>query len=129
MPLGDESVDCVLNVFAPDADGEFRRVLKKGGFLIKVIPLERHLFELKAAIYDNPYLNDVPSVELDGFVCVEAKQLRDKLLIESNETVRNLFMMTPYYYKTGVDDQNKINSLERLETEAEFEIRLYRKEM
>ncbi len=129
LPLADESVDCVLNIFSPEADNEFCRVLKKGGYLIKVVPLERHLFELKAAIYDKPYLNDVLSVDLDGFECVITKQLKDRLLIESNETVQNLFRMTPYYYKTGIDDQNKINSLGYLETEAEFEIRLYRKEI
>ncbi len=129
LPLADESVDCVMNIFSPEADSEFRRVLKKGGLLIRVIPRERHLFELKAAIYDEPYLNEMPPVELEFFECISTKQLEAKFLVESNEMIQNLFKMTPYYYKTGVDDQKKINNLDVLETEASFEIRVYRREI
>ncbi len=128
LPLADGSVDCILNIFSPEADGEFRRVLKKGGYLIRVIPREKHLLGLKAAIYEKPYLNGMPPVELEGFKCVSTRQLGAKFWLESNEMIQNLFKMTPYYYKTGVDDQNKINSLDYLETEAGFEIRVYRKE-
>lgn len=128
LPFADKSADCVLNIFSPDADGEFRRVLKNGGYLIKVIPREKHLLGLKAAIYDKPYLNEMPAVEINGFKCVSTRQLGAKFWIESYEMIQNLFKMTPYYYKTGVEDQNKINRLGSLETEAEFEIRVYRRE-
>ena len=46
-----------VNIFSPEADDEFYRVLKTGGYLIRVIPLENHLLGLKTAIYDKPYLN------------------------------------------------------------------------
>jgi 23S rRNA (guanine745-N1)-methyltransferase len=39
----------------------------------------------------------------------------------------NLFRMTPYFYKTGRDDQQKIENLDYLETETEFGISVYRK--
>lgn len=129
LPLADETADAVLNIFSPEADGEFLRVLKNGGYLIRVIPREKHLLGLKAAIYDEPYLNEMPSSEIEGFKCVKMRQLGAKLWLKSNEMIQNLFKMTPYYYKTGVDDQNKINRLDSLETEAEFEIRVYRKEI
>ena len=103
-------------------------MLKKGGFLIRVIPRENHLFGLKAAIYDKPYYNEMPSVDIADFRCITTKQLSERIQLTDNETIQNLFKMTPYYYKTGVDDQNKISSLDYLETEAEFEIRVYRKE-
>lgn len=128
LPFADESFDMVLNIFSPEAVNEFRRVLKTGGCLIRIIPLEKHLYGLKSAIYDKPYLNDVPEAELDGFSIVEANQFKSDLQIDSNEAIQNLFKMTPYYYKTGVEDQQKINNLDRLETQAEFEIRVYRKD-
>lgn len=127
LPFADEKFDAVLNIFSPEADKEFCRVLKKGGYLIRIIPLEKHLFGLKAAIYEKPYLNDIPAVETDGFTCVETRQLKSELKI-NNETVQNLFKMTPYYYKTGIEDQQKIEGLDYLETQAEFEIRVYRKD-
>ncbi len=128
LPLAAESVDAVLNIFSPEADDEFYRVLNKGGFLIKVIPLEKHLYGLKAAIYDKPYLNDVPDAEIPKFRLIKANQLKSKAWIDSNEDIQNLFRMTPYYYKTGKDDQQKISNMNALETQFEFEIRVYRKE-
>lgn len=128
LPFADESADLLLNVFSPEADREYCRVLKKSGVMIRVIPLERHLFELKAAIYDKPYLNDVPDTAVDEFEFIKSIRLSKKIDVLSNEDIQNLFRMTPYYYKTGVDDQRKINGLDRLETQAEFEIRIYRKD-
>ncbi len=128
LPFADESFDLVLNIFSPDAVDEFHRVLKTGGYLIRIIPLEKHLYGLKSAIYDKPYLNEVPEPEIKGFECVKANQLKADLRLESNEAIQNLFKMTPYYYKTGIDDQQKINNLDKLETQAEFEIRVYRKD-
>lgn len=128
LPFADESFDAVLNIFSPEADGEFYRVLKTGGYLIRIIPLEKHLLGLKAAIYDKPYLNEVPDEVLAGFECVKTTQQKMNFQINSNEIILNLFKMTPYYYKTGVEDQQKINNLDYLETQAEFEIRVYRKE-
>ncbi|MGN0573610.1 MAG: putative RNA methyltransferase [Acutalibacteraceae bacterium] len=128
LPVADESCSAVLNVFSPQADSEFRRVLKKDGILIRVIPLEKHLFELKSVIYDKPYENEVPGAEAEGFSLIEEKHLRRKLILDSSEETENLFKMTPYYYKTGREDQLKISGLNRLETRAEFGIRVYRKE-
>ncbi len=129
LPLADESVDCVLNIFSPEADGEFYRVLKRGGLLIRVIPLEEHLYGLKEVIYDEPYFNEVPSAEIDGFSCIASEQLESKFFLNTNDIIQNLFKMTPYYYKTGIDDQKKIESLDHLETEASFEMRIFRKEI
>ncbi len=128
MPFADASADLLLNVFSPEADSEYLRVLKKGGVMIRVIPLENHLFELKAAIYDKPYLNDIPETDVDGFNLIKSKKVRKTLDVSSNEDIQNLFKMTPYYYKTGKDDQAKLDNLESLSVKAEFEIRVYRKD-
>ncbi len=127
LPFADESFDCLLNIFSPEADEEFYRVLKNGGIMIRVIPLERHLYDLKAQIYDKPYENEVPDASLSGFELVEKAQLRQNIELLTNEDVQNLFKMTPYYYKTGKEDQQKINSLENFATQAEFEVRVYKK--
>ncbi len=128
LPFADESADLLLNVFSPEADSEYLRVLKSGGIMIRVIPLENHLFELKAAVYDKPYLNDVPANNVDGFESVKEQKIRKTLDISSNEDIQNLFKMTPYYYKTSKDDQAKLNNLGSLKVSAEFEIRVYRKD-
>ncbi len=128
LPFADNSLDALINVFAPEADEEFFRVLKKNGILIKVIPLENHLFELKKAIYDKPYLNEVPDAWTKGFALIEEIKVGKTIEISSNEDIINLFKMTPYYYKTGVEDQKKTENLNSLSVKAEFGIRIYRKE-
>lgn len=128
LPVADETVDALLNVFSPEAFDEYKRVLKKGGYFIRVIPLKNHLFELKKAVYDNPYYNDVQSFGIDGFTLEEEIIIKDKIILNSNEDIINLFKMTPYYYKTSADDQKKLENLQVLSTQAEFGIRVYRKD-
>ncbi|MBQ0125063.1 MAG: methyltransferase domain-containing protein, partial [Clostridiales bacterium] len=62
VPVGDGIADVILNLFAPHDDKEFARIMKPGGTLVRVFPLENHLYELKCAIYEHPYKN-----EPDGF--------------------------------------------------------------
>lgn len=120
LPVQDESCDLLLNIFAPNSDDEFYRVLRPGGFLIRAVPLEDHLMGLKAAIYDHPYANPAPQYAPEGFRFVEQIAVRDRLALQSCEDIRNLFMMTPYYYKTGRQDQEKLQNLSALETELAF---------
>ncbi len=127
LPVAEGSCDLLLNVFAPHDDAEFRRVLKKGGLLIKVMPLETHLFGLKKAVYDEPYLNGPAEYAPEGFETVCRRELRRMISLESGEDIQNLFMMTPYYYKTGKSDQEKLLSLEHLETEADFAVCVLRR--
>ena len=50
LPLADESVDAVLDVFAPRNLPEFARVTRPGGLLCVVTPLPGHLAELRGKL-------------------------------------------------------------------------------
>ena len=128
MPVEKETCDCVLNCFSPKADDEFHRVLKNGGILIRIVPLEEHLFSLKAAIYEKPYLNEHPEADMHGFKLLEYREIRKELKLNSPEDVTALFKMTPYYYKTGREDQQKLEALTDFTTCAAFGIQVYGKE-
>ncbi len=127
IPMADESCDILVTMFAPYCGEEYLRVLKKGGVMIMAIPGERHLFGLKSAVYDKPYLNEVKDYPLDGFEFLGTEKLDYTIDLTSNEDISSLFMMTPYYYKTSAEGQKRLDALSSLETEVSFEVLSYRK--
>lgn len=127
LPAADGCCDMLLNLFAPYHPGEFLRVLKTGGILIRATVLEKHLWELKEAVYDRPYENKPEGTELEGFHLLSYKEVKAVIRLENNAQIRALFQMTPYYYKTGVKDQEKLMGLNRLTTRTEFAVTVYRK--
>lgn len=128
LPFENDSFNIITSIFAPLASDEFYRVLKKDGIFITVIPLEKHLYKLKQAVYDNPYRNEPNSTEINGFSLLDALEIKKEIHLNSNEDIKNLFMMTPYYYKTSVSDQKKLDMLDNLTTETEFQILTYKKD-
>ncbi|MEZ4659393.1 MAG: methyltransferase domain-containing protein [Caldilineaceae bacterium] len=50
IPLADQSMHVLLNIFAPRNAAEFARVLKPGGLLLVVIPTDEHLHEWRTAL-------------------------------------------------------------------------------
>lgn len=128
MPIADGTVDILINTFSPLAESETARVLKKGGFFLMAIPAEEHLFELKSAIYDTPYKNEPQPTDLDGFSLIEKKKVAFKMNINSGLDINNLFMMTPYAYRTSRGGREKIAALERLECSADFILLAYKKQ-
>ena len=126
IPLESESFDAVYNVFSPLALDEVRRVLKQGGTFVAVIPDEEHLFELKAKVYDKPYKNAPETEELPGFSLLERRTLAyDKSF--SGDEVRDLFMMTPYAYRTSARERARLSEISELCVGMRFIILVYRK--
>lgn len=127
LPAADGPCAGVLNIFAPCCESEFSRVLRPGGVLIRGVPTERHLWGLKSAVYAEPYLNSPPEEELGGFELAARRDVTYNITLKSQSDIHNLFMMTPYYYKTGQRDQEKLEALLSLETELGFAVLIYRK--
>ena len=125
LPLAAGSIDLVLNIFAPFIPEAFHRVLRPGGTLLRVYPLEKHLWELKSQIYDTPYVNPPTMLPAEGFRIAETQEIRYCLHLTSQEVIQKLFCMTPYYYKTGMADQQKLSCLARLDTAVEFGLTVY----
>ena len=127
LPVADESISLLWNVFAPIAGEEYTRVLRKGGHLIRVFPLEEHLMGLKEQIYDTVYPNRPQEPEIEGLQKLTTHYLRESLTLNSPDEIAALFAMTPYYYKTSAEDQEKIAGLQSLTTPIAFGITVYRK--
>jgi 23S rRNA (guanine745-N1)-methyltransferase len=120
LPVADGCCRTVLNIFAPCAASEFKRVLCADGMLVRAVPLERHLMGLKEAVYENAYENEPEGLELEGFTISDVTRIEYALTLESANDIDALFKMTPYYYKTSRADQQRLSGLSRLETEIAF---------
>lgn len=127
LPFADECADAVVSVFAPVCNDEYSRVLKSSGALIVVSPSPKHLFELKAAVYDQPYENKPNVYGLSSFEKAEELLLEYKAHITSPEDIRSLFMMSPYRYKTSEEGMARLLALESIEITCGFLIGIYHK--
>lgn len=127
LPLSDECTDVVVNMFAPVADGEFHRILRRGGYLIIGVAGEHHLEGLKRVIYDDVYLNEVSDHAYNGFELVEVKNLKYEAEIVSRETIWALFQMTPYYHRTSLADKEKLDHVDKISSTVEVDFYIFKK--
>lgn len=127
LPVASESCEAVLNIFSPPELQEFHRILASNGVLIRALPMENHLLGLKQAVYETALVNPAPVTEIEGFQLVESVPVQYSVTLNTSDDIWNLFTMTPYYYKTGKSDQEKLKQLEQLTTEVEILILTYKK--
>ena len=127
MPVNDHSADTIVNMFAPVANEEFLRVLKSGGYMIIVSAGINHLNGLKSRLYNVTYENEEKILDYSGFTLIECKRLKYNTTICGNETILNLFTMTPYYHRTSLDDKKKLNCVSEINTDIEVVFSIYKK--
>lgn len=125
-PLPDSAFDAAISVFAPVADAECRRILIENGCMIVVTPGELHLDGLKSAVYERPYTNIEKRKIYTGFEISDTIRVRGEIEV-TGENIKNLFLMTPYYWKTSEADSAKLGNLDRLETHIDFVVTVYKK--
>ena len=89
---------------------------------------ERHLMGLKRALYEHPYTNEGRADLPSKMKLVEQQRLQTEITVEGQDMIEALFSMTPYYWRTSDADRAKLKGLERLTTELDFDIFVFRKD-
>ena len=82
---------------------------------------------MKRALYDEPYKNKPEKRNDELFELVSFNELEYKINVADKDDILNLFRMTPYYYKTGKAEAERLLKLDSLETTVHFGLEIYKK--
>lgn len=124
IPIASNSVDTLICAFAPVFSTEFLRVLTNNGVFVRVIPDEKHLFNLKQKLYETPTLNELDPELIEGFTLQQKVKVRDIFTAEKEE-ILSLVQMTPYFYHTKKSVLDTLIDMPSLIINQEFEVRIY----
>ena len=123
LPIKDASMDILLDIFSPANYGEFRRVLSKDGILIKVIPTENHLKEIRQRVQDQltnkDYSNQDIKNHFQEHFTILSSQTASLTKTITAEQLQALLSMTPLLFHI---DQSKIDWSRLTEITIEAEI-------
>ena len=123
LPIKDASMDILLDIFSPANYGEFRRVLSKDGILIKVIPTENHLKEIRQRVQDQltnkDYSNQDIKEHFQEYFSIQSSQIVSLTKPITAEQRQALLSMTPLLFHV---DQTKIDWSQLTEITIEAEI-------
>ncbi|HEW5494408.1 TPA: methyltransferase domain-containing protein [Streptococcus pneumoniae] len=123
LPIKDANIDILLDIFSPANYGEFRRVLSKDGILIKVIPTENHLKEIRQRVQDQltnkEYSNQDIKEHFQEHFTILSSQTASLTKTITAEQLQALLSMTPLLFHV---DQSKIDWSQLTEITIEAEI-------
>ena len=123
LPIKDASMDILLDIFSPANYGEFHRVLSKDGILIKVIPTENHLKEIRQKVKDQltkkDYSNQDIKEHFQGHFTILSNQTASLTKTITPDQLQALLSMTPLLFHI---DQSKIDWSQLTEITIEAEI-------
>ena len=109
-PFNEQSFDAILNILSPANYDEFKRLLKRGGKVIKVVPQENYLKELRKQAFadsEKESYTNAQTVERfkASFAKTEVKRITYTVPLQAH-LVQNLLEMTPMGWH--IDDKESI---------------------
>ena len=123
LPIKDASMDILLDIFSPANYGEFRRVLSQNGILIKVVPTENHLKEIRQMVKEQltkkDYSNQDIKEHFQEHFSIQSSQIASLTKPISTEQRQALLSMTPLLFHVN---QSQIDWSQLTEITIEAEI-------
>jgi 23S rRNA (guanine745-N1)-methyltransferase len=129
LPLADNALDILLNIFAPRNTVEFTRVMAPGALLLIVIPGPRHLVQLRSTLQllsiEEQKQQHVVAQFSSSFTLLTTEQVTYERLLQNDDIVR-VVMMTPNYWHLTEQQRLQMRHLDALTTSFDFRCLLFR---
>ncbi|GAA0133171.1 hypothetical protein YSY43_00110 [Paenibacillus sp. YSY-4.3] len=115
-PFADRSFDIILNILSPANYAEFHRMLADDGLVIKVIPGQTYLQEIRQALHSETnrrtYSNDrTIGLFRRHFELIDMKQVRYEVLLEQ-EYFADLLQMTPLAWQAAEEELRSLQAMD-----------------
>lgn len=123
IPVSDNCLAAVLSVFAPADAQELKRVMTPGGCYLQVVPGPEHLFELKAEIYAEPRLHQLPEIP-PGFTLADEIPVQFPMVFKDADSLACLLAMTPLTYRLDADKRDRLLARQTFTVQADFIVRV-----
>jgi len=127
IPLANEGVDIILKINAPINYEKCLSKLSDNGIVVSVTPGKSHLDGLKSIIYENPQTHE-KEICPKSYSSLMSKELNGQMQLNNETDIKNLFMMTPFYWNASHNSKDKINNLHELESNIAFDINVWGKQ-
>lgn len=123
LPVLTGTLDRLLCLFGFPVYAEFARVLKPGGRLLQVDAGPDHLRELRQIIYpslkpERPARASTPQ----GFVRIDTETLRYPLTLTGADTLADLLVMTPHFYRANAEGRARAAALTALTVSVDVQL-------
>ena len=126
LPFAEQSLNAILRIYAPCKAEEMDRCLKDNGVVITVTPAGRHLYQLRERIYPEIRLHSEAPEELEGFTLEHEHKLNYMMNLVQGDSF-DLLQMTPFAWKSSDVLRETLKTAANFDCEADFLIRVYRK--
>lgn len=117
LPFASQSVDVFISVFAPIYHEEVKRVLARNGNLFVITPASSHLLELRKLLFEHVKEGDTKKIlqKMNGFFeLVDTVPVRTSIHLTSKNEIENLLKMTPFYWKSNLNQKSVLLALNEL---------------
>jgi 23S rRNA (guanine745-N1)-methyltransferase len=115
LPVPDESIDLLLNVFGPIVPLELARVVRRDGIVVAAHPRPAHLEELRALVFakntgPRPVKPPLRNAK-EWFAETGTASITFPVAIPDESALADLFAMTPYRWHAPIDIDERLAAL------------------
>ena len=122
LPMADQSNDVILNILSPANYEEFKRVLKPDGIIMKVVPRDHYLRELRQAVgKENETSDSTVKLFKQHFDLVDHIELNEKIKLDQTQ-LNDLVKMAPLAWNASPEQVHRFTSQETADITVDLDL-------